>query len=229
MTAVLDGENVRARCPNCDGAVTTFEARKIAQGHDAALYLQRRVQVGGKWYQQTIYRGLRCAGCGRGGMVVYGQNGNHEVALVDFYPRTLNTASIPQGVPADLKAEFREAEIVASVGAWRAASAMLRSTLEKTLKHNGYAKGSLAAKIDEAAADGVITAARSKRAHEDIRVLGNDVLHDAWREVTEDEYDLAHRYSQRILEDLYDDRQSVESLLRSVGRLPTSPSGEGTS
>lgn len=222
MTAELDGENVRARCPDCSGAVTTFETRKMGNGHDAVLVLHRQLKVGGKWYPQTIYRALRCAGCGRGGMVVYASSGNREVALVDFYPRTLDSLSIPKDVPADLKAEFREAETVASVRAWRAASAMLRSTLEKTLKHNGYLKGSLASKIDQAAADGVITAARSKRAHEDIRVLGNDVLHDAWREVTEDEYDLAHRYSQRILEDFYDDRQSVESLLKSVGRLPGS-------
>ncbi|HJZ71936.1 MAG TPA: hypothetical protein VKE51_09350 [Vicinamibacterales bacterium] len=33
----------------------------------------------------------------------------------------------------------------------------------------------LAQKIDDAATDGVITAARSKRAHEDIRVLGTAI------------------------------------------------------
>jgi hypothetical protein len=95
----------------------------------------------------------------------------------------------------------------------------LRSTLEKTLRSNGYIKGNLADRIDEAAADGAITAARSQRAHDNIRVLGNDVLHDEWREVTEDEYDDAHRYAQRILEDFYDDRPSVEALLISKKRL----------
>lgn len=200
----------------------------MAQGHDAVISVPDEPYVDGRKYQQTIYRGLRCAGCGRGGMVVLARRPN-EAALIDFFPRTLDTLSIPTSVPEDLRAEFREAELVASVRAWRAASALLRSTLEKTLKQNGYLKGSLANKIDEAAADGVITAARSKRAHEDIRVLGNDVLHDAWREVTEDEYDLAHRYSQRILEDLYDDRPSVEALLKAVGRLPDSPSEGGTS
>jgi hypothetical protein len=53
-----------------------------------------------------------------------------------------------------------------------------------------------------------------------IRVLGNDILHDAWREVSEEEYDLAHRYSQRILEDLYDDRPSVVAPLTEKTRLP---------
>src|SRR5262249_17995494 len=100
-----------------------------------------------------------------------------------------------------------------------AGSALLRSALEKTLKANGFNKGSLQDKIDQAATDGAITEARSKRAHEDIRVLGNDVLHDAWRAVTEEEFELAHHYTQRILEDFYDDRPTVEALLTSKGRL----------
>jgi hypothetical protein len=50
-------------------------------------------------------------------------------------------------------------------------------------------------------------------------VLGNDVLHDEWRAVTEDEFEQAHHYAQRILEDFYDDRTSVEALLISKGRL----------
>jgi hypothetical protein len=97
---------------------------------------------------------------------------------------------------------------------------LLRSTLEKALKDSGYKKGMLAPRIDEAAADGVITTARAKRIHGDVRDLGNDVLHDEWREVTEDEVDLSHRYVQRVLEDLYDDRTSVEVILREKGRLP---------
>jgi len=140
--------------------------------------------------------------------------------MLDFFPASIDTFPIPATAPIDIVAEFREAELVGSVAAWRAASAMLRSTLEKTLKANGYTKGSLADKIDDAAADGVITEARARRAHDDIRVLGNDVLHDAWRAVTQDEFDLAHKYTQRILEDLYDDRPSVEKLLRAKGRIP---------
>jgi hypothetical protein len=126
---------------------------------------------------------------------------------------------IPKGVPQGVQSEFKEAELCASVGAWRAASALLRSTLEKTLRANGYSKGSLAERINQASADGAITAARSKRAHEDIRVLGNDVLHDEWRDVTSDEFDQAHHYAQRILEDFYDDRPSVEALLIEKGRV----------
>ena len=128
-------------------------------------------------------------------------------------------APVPDGLPGGVTAEFREAELCASFEAWRAASALLRSTLEKTLKANGYEKGNLASRINQAAKDGVITQARANKAHEDIRVLGNDVLHDEWREVTEEEVALAHRYAQRILEDLYDDRPSVEAILKATGRI----------
>jgi hypothetical protein len=72
--------------------------------------------------------------------------------------------------------------------------------------------------IDEAASDGAITTARSIRAHEEIRVLGNDVLHDEWRQISQEEFDLSHRYTQRILEDLYDDRHSVLKLLTARNR-----------
>lgn len=103
-----------------------------------------------------------------------------------------------------------------------AAIALLRSALEKTLQTNGYARGTLPAKIDEAAADGVITAARSQKAHEDIRVLGNEVVHDEWRAVTEDEGQSALHYTQRVLEDLCDDRDPVERILIGKGRIQRS-------
>jgi hypothetical protein len=100
-------------------------------------------------------------------MSIVAYNDPNTRALIDFFPRSINSLAIPAAVPLDIKTEFREAELAGSVAAWRAASAMLRSTLEKTLKASGYTRGSLAAKIDEAAADGVITEARAKRAHDD--------------------------------------------------------------
>jgi len=115
--------------------------------------------------------------------------------------------------------EFREAELCAAHEAWRASSAMLRSVLEKALKLNGYTTGSLKDKIDSAATDGILTEARRKRANQEIRVLGNDILHDAWREVTQDEYELAHHYAQGIIEDFYDNRADVEIILKDKKRL----------
>ena len=105
---------------------------------------------------------------------------------------------------------------------YRASAAMFRSVLDKTMRASGYKtkRANLQQQIDAAAKDGVITEARKRRAHDDIRVLGNDVLHDEWHEISEDDVEPAHRYTQRVLEDLYDDRNSVLKLLRQAGRGP---------
>jgi hypothetical protein len=126
---------------------------------------------------------------------------------------------LPSGTPKALIRETLEAELCISVAAWRAAAALFRSALEKTLKANGYNENNLKQKIDAAAADGLITASRQRRAQELIRTLGNDVLHDEWREVSEDEVSQAHEYVARVIHDFYDDRETVERLLREKGRL----------
>jgi hypothetical protein len=145
--------------------------------------------------------------------------------LESFFPSAPTVAALPAAVPDGIAREYREAELCASVQAWRAASALLRSALEKALKASGYAKGSLQQKIDDAAVDGVMTSARSQKAHDDIRVLGNEVVHDDWRAVDESEVQAALHYAQRILEDLYDDRAEVEKILLAKNRIkpPTSP------
>lgn len=219
MKPQLINGNVRANCPECNGAITTFD-HAVGGMELGALVRDEMHQFLGNAVPRIIYHLMRCSGCGRGGVAaVHTKNTYREGALGEFWPRTIDTLNIPAQVPAGVQSEFREAELCASVEAWRAGSSLLRSTLEKTLRANGYDSGSLAERIDHAAADGTITAARSKRAHEDIRVLGNDVLHDEWRAVTAEEFDQAHHYTQRILEDFYDDRPSVEALLISKSRL----------
>ena len=229
MPPVLDGNNVRANCPTCGGAVTTYEFREGAANRE---YGHVTLEGAHKFRDQhctgITYRLLRCAGCGRGGLAeVHRLSDNREWAggLERFFPPTIDKHSIPVGVPDDIEAEFAEAELCASVQAWRSASAMLRSVLEKTLKVNGYdgPRDNLKTKIDQAVADGILTEARSKRAHANLRVLGNDILHDPWREVTADEFDAAHLYAQRILEDFYDDRPTIEAILVSKNRIPSSP------
>lgn len=149
----------------------------------------------------------------------------HNASILNFYPLTIETAILPPEVPEDITKEFREAETCAAFGANRAATALFRSVLEKALKANGYTKENdsrltdLYKRIDAATADGVITQARQKRAHEDIRSLGNDVLHDNWRQISSEEVQAAHKYMQRILEDLYDDRKTVEAILISKKRI----------
>lgn len=52
-----------------------------------------------------------------------------------------------------------------------------------------------------------------------MRVLGNDVLHEEWKKITKEDAELSRHYCQRILEDFYDDRDSVLKLLHQANRL----------
>jgi len=110
-----------------------------------------------------------------------------------------------------------------SVSAWRGAAALLRSALEKALKANGYDEAVLYKKIEAAGADGVITSSRRQRAQDLVRILGNDVLHEEWRVVTQQEAEDAHHYVGRVIEDLYDDRAAVETVLAAKGRSSKKP------
>jgi len=228
MTAKLSNNNVVSVCLDC-GVTTTFEFKSDNTSEHGSIVQEKNWKVDEVHYRRAIYRLMRCAGCGRGGMAKICDNGRPEEGVLDFFhPISIETFKLPSGIPEGIVKEFREAELDAASGAWRSASAMLRSTLEKTLKANGYTDDILKAakkrinlegKIDLANEDGLITDSRKKRAHDEIRVLGNDVLHDDWKEVSSDDYDLAHLYTQRILEDFYDDRPSVEAVLKSKERI----------
>lgn len=209
--------DVRARCPDCQ-AITVFHTR--GGGRDFGYVAVDRPQVHqDKHYLRAVYKLLSCGGCGRGGVAKLLDANDNVYVLVSFHPHAMEVAKLPSAVPEGIRAEFKEAELCASVGAWRAASALSRSVLEKTLKANGYKKGSLQQKIDDAAEDGAIAAARRKKAHDDIRTLGNEVVHDEWRAVEPGEVEAALHYAQRVLEDLYDDRDTIEALLKEKGRL----------
>ncbi|AHF08983.1 MULTISPECIES: DUF4145 domain-containing protein [Dehalobacter] len=218
MKAELTGNNVRANCPDCDGVITTFESTRSGSSF-GSIIIEGKLSFNGIEHTRVLYILLRCANCGRGGLAKVHDSGNtsHNGHLEWFLPNSVDKANIPNNVPEDIKSEFTEAEECASIGAYRAATALLRSCLEKTFKVNGYTSGNLAQKINKVCDDGIITSARKNKAHEEIRVLGNNILHDEWRIVDYDEYDLSHHYTQRILEDFYDDRVEVESILREKG------------
>lgn len=172
---------------------------------------------------------FKCAGCGRGGlgsirmMDVHHSYPDDIWELLDFCPEAKQRLPLPSRVPKGIQNEFREAELCVEHECFGAGAALFRSALDKTMRSNGYKTKqtrNLQIQIDEAASDGVITAARQRRAHEEVRVLGNDVLHDEWHQISLDDVDAAHRYVQRILEDFYDDRDSVLKLLRTAGRVP---------
>jgi hypothetical protein len=214
--------SVSAHCPDCK-VLTSFEQKQTVIDNRAHEFQGQR-------FQRVLYVLGQCAGCGRGALAVIPDSGNRQSAVLEsFFPICVDALPLPAAVPSDIEAEFREAELCTAFKANRAASALYRSVLEKTLKANGYTKGNdptlrdLQKRIDAAATDGVITDARRKKAHDDIRSLGNDVLHEEWREVTDDEVEDSRRYTQRIIEDLYDDRATVQAILIAKERIPAAP------
>lgn len=212
----LQGDAVIARCHRCSGAVTAFNP--VTTG-SSSVFTQTEEWSNGD--VMVTYMFVRCSACGTGAVATLVNDflERGPLRLHDFHPHSPDFEALPQDAPMAVVAEVREAEWAASVGAFRAATALLRSALEKVLKSNGYVAGVLATKIDDAAADGIITASRKRQVHEDVRHLGNDVVHDEWRQVTLDEYELARKYVTWILEDFYADRPTVVSELKTAGRL----------
>jgi hypothetical protein len=226
MAQINKEGNIIAHCPGCDGGKSTFEYK--FNGSPLGV-VTRREKNPYEFYRKldVQFRLFRCAGCGMGGigairmMDVHAQYPDKIWQLLWFYPEAKRRLSLPKDVPAPIKTEFREAEKCAESGCFRASAAMFRSVLEKVFRANGYKTNqekNLKQQIDAAATDGILTASRQRRAHDDIRVLGNDVLHEEWREIKEEDVEQAHHYTQRILEDFYDDRKSVLKLLREAGR-----------
>lgn len=107
---------------------------------------------------------------------------------------------IPTDTPRGIVNEFREAEECFGNNCYRAAAGLFRSVLDKTMRANGYKtnqRKNLYQQIEAAAEDGVITQARKRRAHDEIRVLGNDVLRRM--KVREEDVAACRHYCQRIL------------------------------
>ncbi len=211
--------HVRGDCPDC-GAPTTFEFR-TGGSEFGSVIISTQFKYEGVQYSRVIYKLLRCSVCSRAGVAKVFANNDYVTmsALHWFWPTTRPLAKLPCGVPEGVINEYREAETCMSVEAWRGAAALLRSALEKTLKANGYNEKDLYKKIEAAGEDAVITSARRQRAQDLVRTLGNDVLHEEWRCVTQQEAEDAHHYVGRIIEDLYDDRTAVEKVLVAKGRL----------
>lgn len=223
-TAYRNG-NVSAMCPDCR-AVAVFDHRSF-QGEYGTVLVDRPHFFSGRSYSRYVYVLMRCGGCGRGGLAQVHDDGRQvDGTLGEFFPVSVEHARLPDAVPAGVVNEFRESELCAAHGAYRAASALMRSVLEKALKDSGYVSGQLYHKIEAAAKDAIITDSRRQRAQDEIKSLGNDILHDEWMTVTEQDFELSHRYAQRILEDLYDDRPRIVARLQALGRLAvTTPGG----
>ena len=218
--------SIVAHCPGCRGGKSTFEWK--VEGHELGV-VTKIISGEGKFGAASYsmdYRLFRCAGCGMGawGAIAYKAYDKYPGSyndLVAFFPESKQRLMLPKDVPKGIQNEFREAEKCCENDCYRAGAGLFRSVLDKTLRSNGYntkQENNLYKQIEAAANDGVITQARKRKAHDDIRVLGNDVLHDDWHEISPQDVEAARHYCQRILEDFYDDRESVLSLLREANR-----------
>lgn len=226
MATINQLANITARCPGCSGAFSTYEWRNQGKEY-GSVQLPGDFRMRGGLGAKGEHRLYKCGGCGRGGLAYILSAGRGfpagTIEMVDFHQEVGERLDLPLATPKGIAAEFREAEKCQSSGCHRAAAGMFRSVLDKTLRANGYKlKGgtNLEQQIDLAGGDGIITEARRRRAHDEVRVLGNDVLHDEWREIAPEDVDAAHHYVQRILEDFYDDRPSTLTVLRAKGRVP---------
>jgi len=209
---------IKCICPDCN-AIANFNYKDSSREFGYVV-INEPHQYNGQNFSRIVYNLLSCTGCGRGGVAkIHCNNNTQEGEVEDFYPVGIDKAKIPNNTPNEILAELNEAELCASVQAWRAGSAMLRSVLEKVLIQNGYAEKKLVDKIDAANKDGIITDSRTQKAHNEIRVLGNDILHDEWKAVTEEDFSVTYHYCQRIIEDFYDDRSTFENILKAKSRI----------
>jgi len=208
---------IKCVCPDCN-ALANFDFKDSSREFGYVV-TNKQHRYNGKHFSRIVYKLFSCTGCGRGGIAkIHSNNNPQEGEVEDFYPVGIGKDNVPKNTPHEILAELNEAELCASVQAWRAGSAMLRSVLEKVLIQNGYSEKKLLGKINAANKDGIITDSRTQKAHNEIRVLGNDILHDEWKAVTEEDFSIAYHYCQRIIEDFYDDRDTIENILKEKSR-----------
>jgi hypothetical protein len=232
MATINEQGNIQACCPQCQGALSTFEWNSKDKIYGSVTVADVA--------DSTCYRLYRCAGCGSGAMAVVRFSGKlwpgDTRQLVTFHSEAAERLALPRDLPQYLVSEFREAEKCLDMGCLRAAMGLFRSVLVKTLRANGYAADRglpLNQQLDVMAEDGLITRTRHRKA---ARVLGHDIIDDEWHEPPRIDLEALRRFTQRILEDLYEDRAATVLMLRDAGRLvdeskkmpvPASPPPQG--
>lgn len=215
--ASLKSKSFSTTCPSCQLATVSYEF--VAEGKEFGS-VSRELDAA-----YLVGQLARCANCHTPGFALikkwkYGLERAPE--LIDYRPRIPDALPLPKDTPKPILAEFREAEVCGSYGAHRGGVALVRSTLEKLLIINGYTDEALKAsqkpcnlfnRIELARNDGVLSAVHIDAAQNLVRTLGNDVLHEEWREVSNEEFLDVARYVQRIIEAFYDRRQIAEATL----------------
>lgn len=94
---------------------------------------------------------------------------------VKWFPTYGDVREFPD-VPKEIAECAAEAVRCSSIGAQRGAVLLARTTIEATAKHYGITRGTLHAKIDAMAENGLIRKGLAKAAH-NVRLLANDQAH----------------------------------------------------
>lgn len=169
-------------------------------------------------YGRIEYILVSCSSCKRGGLVELHYHGG-GYSFISFFPSPTGHTDLPKKTPSDIQAEFKSSENCVSIDEYRPAAAMLRSTLEKTLKKHGYEEWGLSDNLKNLSSDNILPRWLVKQNSEIVKILGDEILHGDWREVTTEEYRKAHHYVERLIESFYDDHASVIEDLQQRGRL----------
>lgn len=215
--AEIRGNNFVARCVVCDEALSSYEAQSSFSESFTSWFESRN---GHRCHGKRLHFVFcKCTGCGMGAIAKYIEDVDGIKHLRDFYPEAPIKLKLPSNTPKDILSEFRSAERCASIHEYRPAGAMLRSTLEKVLNDHGYDERYLTNNINNATKEGVLTIALQKRAFNIVKALGDEILHQSWRNITEEQYEDSHEYTQRIIENFYDDPETVREILIEKKRI----------
>jgi hypothetical protein len=227
MAEMNEQGNILACCPGCEGAKTAFVWSD--GGAPLSAPLRWREAYYYKEKLPTEFRLYKCSSCGFGALVRLQFRGGSTAMsaefrkLIYFTPEAKPRHKLPKDLPQGIVNEFREAELAFEQRCNRAAAALLRSALDKAMFASGLRKTdkeNLEAQINRAADFKVIHEARRLNAHKAVRTLGNDVLHQDWRAVEDEEIEDARHYVSRVLDDLYDERAAVLKMLRDNNCTP---------
>ncbi|WP_186810357.1 DUF4145 domain-containing protein [Cellulosimicrobium sp. TH-20] len=128
---------------------------------------------------------VQCAACERM-LIREEQRGPEGFYEMRQYPSAPARWSKFEDVPPHIASAASEAAACLSIGAYRAAGAMARATIEAVAKDKGVVRGNLAQKIETLEEQHLLRRGTAESAHE-VRHFGNDMAHGDFAEDTSEE------------------------------------------
>ena len=197
--------DVNAYCPVCDG-----RSNFVRESGAFSLTSKTLNKYYGLFTGSITFLLLKCVTCSLGALGIIYEDLDSEIkVLVDFYPKVKKITKLPDDTPEDISSEFKSAENCANIEEYRPAATMLRSTIEKVLNNHGYNEWRLSDNLKNLQKDRLITAPLARKNKLVVKILGDQVLHQKWREVDEKEYLTAREYALDLIKAFYSDVEGV--------------------